>query len=145
MGIGSIALSQNSINYEEVKASFTADTARVESEISAQLDKDFTTIGMIEASAEYEKKYDVLLNKYYKILYQSLTTEGKRALKTSQLTWIKFRDSEKDLISKINSQAYEEAGGGTIWGVIASNSRAGITKKRVVELYNYLMYGYLGG
>lgn len=145
IGFRGILFSQTPMNYEKIELEFTSDTTRVERENRELLDKDYSTLGMIDASVEYEKKYDVLLNKYYRLLYNSLGETGKKALKSSQLNWIKFRDSEKDLISEINDQTYEEAGGGTIWGVIASGSRSELTKKRVIELYNYLMYGYLGG
>lgn len=139
----SISFAQSSLDYDDLELEFQTDTASVEQDIDQMLDDDSSTLGMIDASIEYEKRYDALLNKYYKILYNSLGLEGKKALKASQLNWIKFRDSEKELISEINAQTYEEAGGGTIWGVIATSTRSEITKKRVVELFNYLMYGKL--
>lgn len=145
IALGSFNLAVSQINYESIELEFSSDTTKVEKEIAEMLDKDYSTLGMIEVALEYERKYDILLNKYYKLLSSKLTVEGRRALQVSQRNWIKFRDSEKALISEINNQTYDEAGGGTIWGVITSNSRAEITKKRVVELYNYLMYGYIGG
>lgn len=144
IGFSQFSYAQSPLNYENIRSEFIADTARVEQGNRELLDKDYSTLGMINAAIEYEKQYDILLNKYYKLLYRSLNIEGQKALKSSQMNWIKFRDSEKKLISEINAQTYDEAGGGTIWGVIASSIRSELTKKRVIELYNFLMYGCLG-
>lgn len=130
--------------HKKLNLEFTTDTAYLENDIFNMLMEDSSTQGMIEASYKYEAEYDILLNKYYKILYSSLTAEGKKALKTSQLNWIKFRDSERALITEVNSKAYDDAGGGSVWAVFAANMRAELTKKRVIELYNYLMYGHIG-
>ncbi len=124
---------------------FEADTARVEQQTREFAEKDYSTLGMIETSLFYEEEYDKLLNKYYKLLYNSLDDEGKKVLKATQLNWIKLRDSEKLLVNELYQSTYEKMGGGTIWRVIAADARADITRRRVIELYNYLMFDDIGG
>ena len=101
MSFSLFSYSQPLLNYESIESEFAADTARVEQANRDLLDKDYSTLGMLNATIEYEKQYDILLNKYYKLLYRSLNIEGQKALKASQMNWIKFRDSEKNLISEM--------------------------------------------
>ena len=118
---------------------FKQDTAYVEQKVRNMLDKDDTTYGMHEANKILEVEYDKLLNKYYKILYSKLDNNGKKALKETQLNWIKFRDAEKKLVAELRQNTLNEMGGGTIWGVIYGNLAAQITRERVFVLYSYLV------
>ena len=124
---------------QNISTEFKQDTARVEQKVRDMLDEDNSTYGMLEANNVLETEYDKLLNKYYKMLYNKLDDAGKKALKKTQLNWIKFRDAEKELIAELYQNTYNEAGGGTIWGVIYGNLRAQITRERVFVLYNYLV------
>ncbi|MCL2596403.1 MAG: DUF1311 domain-containing protein [Paludibacter sp.] len=124
---------------QNISNEFKQDTARVEQKVRNMLDKDYSTYGMHEANKTLEIEYDKLLNKYYKILYNKLDDNGKKALKEAQLNWIKFRDSEKELVAQLYQNTYNEEGGGTIWGVIYGNSAAQITRERVFVLYGYLV------
>lgn len=128
---------------EDRKIEFKRDTAHLEQEVRDLLDKDYTTLGMIEASYYLEQGYDKLLNKYYKVLLNILNEENKTLLRTSQRNWINLRDSDKKLISGMKDQTYEAMGGGTIWGVIAASERADVTRRRVFELYNYIQFSSL--
>lgn len=129
----------------DLSVEFTTDTARVEHSIRVFAEKDYSTSGMVQACVFSEAEYDKLLNKYYKKLYNSLDDEGKKALKVTQLNWIKLRDSDKELVNALESKTYTDAGGGTIWRVVAADARAEITRRRVIELYNYLTFGDIGG
>ena len=128
---------------ENRKIEFKQDTMQIEQSVRDMLDKDYSTYGMIEATHYLEQGYDKLLNKYYKELLCILNDENKELLKASQRNWISLRDSEKKLIQGIKNQAYEASGGGTIWGVIAANANADITRRRVFELYNLFMFSTL--
>lgn len=139
------SVSSQNIDYDAIIAEFRSDTARVNGQVRGMLDTDYTTAGMIEASNYSEQEYDKLLNKYYKILYNALNEDGKKALKATQLNWIKLRDSDKELVTAMRNQIYDEMGGGTIWGIIAADARADITRRRVIDLYNYLQFSDLGG
>ena len=128
---------------ESKKSEFKQDTAQVEQSVRVMLDKDYSTYGMIEASRYLEQGYDKLLNKYYKILLNILNDENKELLRMSQRNWISLRDSEKKLIWGMKDQTYEASGGGTIWSVIAAGADADITRRRVFELYDLLMFSTL--
>ena len=141
----SLFASAQNIDFDAVQIEFTSDTAHVEQEVRDMLDKDYTTMGMIEAAYFSEQEYDKLLNKYYKFLYNVLNDEGKKALQATQRNWIKLRDSDKELVRAMQGQVYEDMGGGTVWGIIAANSRADITRRRVIELFNYSQFTDLGG
>lgn len=131
--------------YKSLQIIFEQDTALIEQKVRDMLDEDYSTIGMITATGEREKGYDILLNKYYNLLRTSLDPKGQQKLKEAQRNWIKSRDSDKELILALYANAYQKAEGGTIWGIIASEARAEVTRQRVFVLYKYLMFGYLGG
>lgn len=128
---------------QERKDEFKQDTAQLEQAVRVMLDKDYSTYGMMEASRYLEQGYDKLLNKYYKVLLNILNDENKALLRTSQHNWILLRDSEKKLIWGMKDQTYQDSGGGTVWGVIAANADADITRRRVFELYDLLMFSTL--
>lgn len=123
---------------QSLEVEFCRDTTLVNEKVRSMLEQDYSTMGMIEASAFSGLEYDKLLNKYYKKLYNILDNEGKKALKETQRNWIKLRDTDEKLISHMKSQVYREKGGGTIWGVIEADTRADITRRRVIELFNYI-------
>jgi uncharacterized protein YecT (DUF1311 family) len=128
---------------EAKKVEFGQDTARVEQDVRDMLNKDYSTVGMIEATVYLEKKYDELLNKYYKVLMSTLDEENKKLLKESQRNWMSLRDSDLKLIRGMKRQAYKEAGGGTVWGVVAASASADVTRRRVFELFDYLLFSSL--
>lgn len=139
------SVSSQNIDFDALQTGFTADTVRINQQVRDKLNTDYTTLGMIEASNFSEQEYDKLLNKYYKILYNALNDEGKKSLRATQLNWIKLRDSDKELVSAMRNQIYDEMGGGTIWGIVAADARADITRRRVVELFNFIQFSDIGG
>lgn len=114
-------------------AAFAAEAEGAKHEIDALVDKmmdrDPSTAGMIEAVTEGEKRWDAELNKYYKLLGESLDKESKAALKKAQLAWIAFRDAEFAMIAEIYSKKE-----GTMYRVIAAGARMEVVKKRALEL-----------
>ena len=142
---GSVSVYSQNVDYSVITVEFRTDTARIEQQVDNMVDQNPTTLGLIEASDFSEREYDKLLNKYYNVLYNALNEDGKKALKETQLSWIKFRDSDKELIRQMNVQVYDEMGGGTIWSVVASDARADVTRRRVIELFNYIMFADIGG
>ncbi|MCL2132371.1 MAG: DUF1311 domain-containing protein [Lentimicrobiaceae bacterium] len=124
---------------QKISDEFKQDTARVEQKNRDMIEKDNSTYGLQEANKVLEIEYDRLLNKYYKMLYDKLDSNGKKALAATQLNWIKFRDAEKELISELHQNTYNEMGGGTIWGVLYGDYASQITRQRVFVLYNYLV------
>lgn len=122
---------------DSISNTYAKDTFLVHGIYSHQLEVDQTTFGMARATYDYETGYDKLLNKYYGLLLKKLTKEDQALLKESQRNWIKFRDSERKISSKLVEDQY--SGGGTIQQLIYSSWYAEFTKKRVEELVDYLM------
>lgn len=132
-------LNFNGLYSQSISAEFKQDTAFVKQKVRNMIDKDHSTMGMHVANIMLEDEYDKLLNKYYGILYGKLNEAGKKALKETQLNWIKFRDSEKNFVTELGRDTYDKAGGGTMWSVIYGNLKAQIVRDRVFVLYGYLI------
>jgi len=128
-------LSKNSS--EAFFVEFQIDTFKIERLLVLKINLDYSTLGMIEATNEAEKEYDLLLNKYYKLLLNKLESNDKLILQEAQRNWIKFRDSERALINLMSDEKY--SGGGTIQGIINSTTYLGMTRTRVFELMNHLV------
>lgn len=140
LALSCMGLSAQSTEWLEIQAEqFEKDTASVEQNMRDRINENYSTVGMIDAANFYEQAYDSLLNKYYNLAISVLTAENQELLRQSQRKWLALRDADKDLISGLVDQAREEAGGGTVWGVIGANERADVTRRRVIELYNYMM------
>jgi uncharacterized protein YecT (DUF1311 family) len=115
---------------------FIIDTFKIEQLLALKFENDYTTQGMSDAMIEAEKSYDVLLNKYYKILLNKLDEEEKETLKLAQRNWIAFRDSERKLYVTISLPKY--SGGGTMYNLFVDDAYIDITGKRVIELYHHI-------
>lgn len=129
--------SQSFFNEAEKNAiiSFKADTFRIEQTLIRRLDFDFSTMGMVQAFSDAEAEYDKLLNTWYQALMKVLSSEDKTALRQSQRNWIQFRDSERLLFQILAKDEY--SGGGSIQRLIVASQYMELTKKRVLELFNY--------
>lgn len=80
-----------------------------------------------QAASQHFGTSDYMLNKAYAQLMGVLSEERKEKLKTSQRTWIKFRDSEADFISG----AY---GNGSMRPLIHAQVLIRLTEQRTSEL-----------
>jgi len=98
---------------------------------------DFSTVGMSNSVNELNRQYDQLLNTYYQKLLAKLKDSDKEILKQAQRNWTQFRDSELKLINLLSEDIY--SGGGTMQTNRRSARSLYLTKKRLIELYQYLM------
>jgi uncharacterized protein YecT (DUF1311 family) len=131
---------QDDYETEDVKKiiiQFRLDTFIIEQFMTKQLEIDYSTMGMIDASFRAEKEYDRLLNGYYKKLLDRLKESDRKILKESESNWIKYRDSETALNYLLTRDEY--SGGGSIQGVIYAGRVLEITRHRVAELFLYLL------
>jgi len=97
------------------------------------MERDYSTLGIIQCSREAEEKWDKELNRLYKLLYAKLNEQGKKSLKASQKQWLEHRDAE--------FQAFVDIYGamdGSMWKIIAADARAELVKKRVLDFQTYL-------
>ncbi|WP_282080164.1 lysozyme inhibitor LprI family protein [Aquimarina algiphila] len=126
---------ENSFLEKNQLIEFTLDTTKIELKTLWRLEIDYSTASMVDSAIYSNKKYDELLNKYYKILLNRLDEEDKKILRQSQRKWIEFRDDEIKLIVRLSKEKY--SGGGSIQRVIVAGNISELTKKRVIDLYQY--------
>ncbi len=115
---------------------FAVETYTINQKMNLQLDYDYSTYGMISSTVEATQAYDKLLNKYYKMLLNSVDEEGKNILKQAQRNWLAYRDAELQLNYLLIDENY--SGGGTIQNITAANRKLQITQTRVTDLVDYL-------
>jgi uncharacterized protein YecT (DUF1311 family) len=114
---------------------FAVDTFKIERVTNKWMEMDQTTIGMVEAENNLASMYDIVLNKYYKKLLNSLKEDDKKVLITAQRVWLNFRDSELKLVGVLTKEEY--SGGGSIQANIAAGAYSDIIKKRTNEIFSY--------
>lgn len=90
-----------------------------------------------EATSAYEKS-DAALNKVYKELRETLSEEEQARLKEVQKLWISFRDKEAEFAASL----YE---GGSMAGLVKTNTMTTATESRVEGLKNLFREGYPEG
>lgn len=120
----------------QMVVNFQIDTFLIERFQAKMESIDESTAGICQSLYNLEADYDKLLNKYYQMLLKKLNNEDKKLLKQSQLNWLSYRDSERELNNEIAKEEY--SGGGSMQLTFIAYHYADITKKRVFELFHYL-------
>ena len=115
---------------------FKADLYRAEKLADKKVSIDYSTSGMTTAIVELNNDYEKLLNKYYTILLKKLNPKDQDKLKIAQRNWIKFRDSEIQLIGTVSKSEY--SGGGTIQSNIMAGRISDLTKNRLYVIKEHL-------
>ena len=115
---------------------FKTDIFKIEQTAKKKIDIDYTTAGITTYVMELNKDYDKLLNKYYTILLKKLSTKDQEKLKETQRNWLKFRDSEIQLIDVVSKDEY--SGGGTIQSNIQASRIKELTEARLIDIKNHL-------
>ncbi len=119
----------------EVQQEFKQDTTRIESHVRSAFLAN--TADFVQCMNYLFDEYDKLLNKYYRLLMSNLNEEGKAALKSAQMNWIKFQTADRKLLDNISMQVYKNMGGGTMSNYISDPLYGYIVKDRAIELYKY--------
>ena len=115
---------------------FKTDIFKIEQTLKKKIDIDYTTAGITTYVMELEKDYDKLLNKYYAILLKKLSSKDQEKLKVTQRNWLKFRDSEIEMIDVVSKDEY--SGGGTIQSNIQASRIKDLTEARLQDIKNHL-------
>lgn len=92
------------------------------------LEKDYTTMGMRAAMNTAREKWDQEMNQIYTRLMSRLNKEQRVSLKEAQRAWLKFRDAEGKVISKIIASK-----DGTLWQVTATNEGMELVRARALQ------------
>ena len=95
--------------------------------------KDPSTAGMVDCTSRAYKMWDRELNKNYLSLMLKLKPAGKQSLKTAQLEWIKYRDTEFKLIDEVYGMLQ-----GTMYIPMHAEQQLEIVKQRALVLATYL-------
>jgi uncharacterized protein YecT (DUF1311 family) len=111
---------------------YSQDNNPIDNELSECMDKDPSTMGVLECIDIAYQKWDDELNTYYKKLLEILDEEGKTFLKDAQRKWIEFRDLEFKNIQSIYS--FKE---GTMYLPMQAFDKMDIVKNRARELKDY--------
>lgn len=98
-------------------------------------EKAITTLDYIEGYAKLEVVLDQEMNRVYKLLLSRLNAKEKKALKSSQIRWLKFRDAEFNWID----ENWTRDNFGSSYAISRGCYRTTIIKERVLHLMNYLM------
>lgn len=91
-----------------------------------------TTYGMMNCEAIARDEWNIEMNKYYKLLMDTLQTGEGTKLKASQNAWLSYRDKEMEFSGTMyyNMQ-------GTMWRVEAAGRSCEIVKQRALEIKGY--------
>lgn len=125
----------NAQDINEIQREFQQDTARIENHIRNE--NLSSTADFLQSIKYLEVEYDKLLNKYYHLLMSCLDQEGKQALKSAQINWIKFQTADRKLLDHISTLIYKNMGGGTLSNYLSAPLYGYIIKDRAIELYEY--------
>jgi len=103
--------------------------------LTACLSNSSSTLSMLECVSVAGSKWNDELNSVYKSLASKLDSEGRQKLHQSQEQWIKYRDAEFTLIAGLYDAPKFE---GTLFRPIEAEEKVKLTKRRVLELKDYL-------
>jgi len=118
---------------QDYKPIVDEDKQKIDKFMDDLIDRDSTTTGISNAHSAAEEKWDIVLNKYYKLLMGILDKEGQKRLKEAQLAWIKYRDAE---IENIYTNLLKASGGSSQINM-ASAEILGLTEDRALKLKEY--------
>ncbi len=96
------------------------------------VDSNQTTYGMMNCEAIARDEWDLEMNKYYKLLMDTLQTDAKAKLKAAQVSWLNYRDNEKEFAGTMYYNIQ-----GTMWHVVAAGRNCDIVRQRALELKDY--------
>lgn len=96
------------------------------------LAEDQSTAGARNAINQAREMWDRELNRAYKKLMGSLNKEQQAVLKESQKNWLKFRDSEFQVIGAVVASMQ-----GTMWQLAATDKGLELTRQRALQLLAY--------
>ncbi len=105
----------------------------VELETCLSYSENQTTIGMTQCVVRAIEKWDKELNTKYQLLLNLLTDEQKVKLRNAQRQWLAFRDKEIEF----SNQLYTDMQG-TMWGIVAAQTKLELTRQRTLELTKYI-------
>ena len=111
---------------------FAQSENSIDSELTACMDKDPSTHGVLKCIDNASKKWDDELNNYYQKLMNLLDDGAKDKLKEAERKWIEYRDLEFKNIESIYSKKE-----GTMCLPMQASDKMDIIKSRALQLRDY--------
>lgn len=111
---------------------FAQNENQIDSELTACMDKDPSTMGVLRCIDSAYKKWDDELNNNYQRLMDLLDDEAKNKLKESERKWAEYRDLEFKNIESIYSKKE-----GTMYLPMMAIDKMNVIKKRALQLMDY--------
>jgi len=96
------------------------------------LDSNLTTSGMMNCEIIARDEWENEMNKYYKMLMDTLPIEEQTKLKIAQALWLDYKEKE---IEFSTTMYYNMTG--TLWKIVAASRTCEIVKARALELKSY--------
>lgn len=116
-----------------VVSAYAQDEHPIDKSLRVCIDKSkCITAEMVKCGEEAHTKWDAEINKYYKLLMDTLPGEAKITLEKSQSAWINFRDLEFEAIPDIYTGII-----GSFRGPTFLEHKLDILKARAQELKTY--------
>lgn len=109
------------------------ETYPIDNWMAQCIEKDNSTVGMRNCIGKAYAMWDKELNTNYANLMKRCSPEAKKALKSAQLAWIKYRDSEFKVINEVIGKK-----DGTIWLLVYDENRKDLVRTRAIQLKSYL-------
>lgn len=127
-----------------LSASASASAEELKQNIDSTLQKcKMDAVSTIDSQNCYIKAttaWDTELGNQYKLLMKDQPENVRAALRDSQRQWIKYRDSYNKGI-----EAFYQKEEGTIWSLIAAESKMNIIRDKTLDLYRLRNSTNLGG
>jgi uncharacterized protein YecT (DUF1311 family) len=111
---------------------FAQNENPIDSELTACMDKDPSTHGVLKCIDNAYKKWDDELNNYYQKLMDLLDGDAKERLKEAERKWIEYRDLEYKNIESIYSKKE-----GTMYLPMLALDKMNVIKRRALQLMDY--------
>lgn len=107
----------------------------IDAKMSKCMEIDYSTQGMASCMDTAMQDWDSELNIVYKKLMDKLVDKkAQDGLRATQRHWIAFRDAEFLTIETVYQQVYNEAGGGTLNGLMAGGAKLELVRARALQL-----------
>jgi uncharacterized protein YecT (DUF1311 family) len=112
---------------------YAQESHPIDKALDACTEKDPSTAGAINCTDIAHKQWEGELNKNYLALMRKLSPANKSTLKTTQLNWLKYRDTEFKLIDAIYDKLQ-----GTMYIPMRLDQKMQIVRRRTLALSTYL-------
>lgn len=115
-----------------IPAQAQQDEHPIDRKLGNCLDRNDTTMGMLDCMGTAYTHWDAELNTVYRELMANLPPPAQDALRDAQRRWLAFRDAEFATIDQIYGNR-----DGTMWRLNSSGARLDLLSRRVKDLIAY--------